>query len=96
MEGEQVFDEKEVVKIGMRYDAGVKAEYSLDFQGSDLLFAAIPATLPAYMLINPTGLYDILNRDGSVKIGPFCTGKLPKTVHRRTVLPKMPRTKRLR
>ena len=67
---------KEVVKIGMRYDAGVKAEYSLDFQGSDLLFAAIPATLPAYMLINPTGLYDILNRDGSVKIGPFCTGKI--------------------
>jgi hypothetical protein len=38
--------------------------------------AAVPTLIPAYMMANPTALYDALNRDGSVKFGPFCTGKI--------------------
>lgn len=71
---------KELTKVGMRFDAGFKFEASVDLQATDLLFYALPTTMPAYMLLNPTGLYNTLNRDGSVKIAPFCTGKIEASI----------------
>ena len=67
---------KEIGAVGTRYDAGIKAEVSAELKLMDFLIAAVPSVLPAYMIANPTALYDMLNRDGSIKVGPFCTGKI--------------------
>ena len=67
---------KEIGAVGTRYDAGLKATVSAELKLTDYLLAAMPQLLPAYMISNPTALYDLLNRDGSVTFGPFCTGKL--------------------
>lgn len=67
---------KEIGAVGTRYDAGIKGEVAAELKLTDYLMTALPAVLPAYMMVNPTALYDALNRDGSVKFGPFCTGKI--------------------
>ena len=71
---------KEIGAVGTRYDAGLKAEVSAELKLTDYLMAAVPSVLPTYMIANPTALYDVLNRDGSVKAGPFCTGKIEATL----------------
>lgn len=63
--------DKEISKVGFRFDIGMKATLSAELKFTDYLLAAIPNLLPAYMLLNPTPLYDYLNRDGSVTYGPF-------------------------
>lgn len=67
---------KEIAAVGTRYDAGLKATVSAELKMVDYLLATMPSLLPAYMILDPTPLYDYLNRDGSVTFGPFCTGKL--------------------
>lgn len=67
---------KEIGAVGTRYDAGIKGEVEAELKLTDYLMAAVPTLIPAYMMANPTALYDALNRDGSVKFGPFCTGKI--------------------
>lgn len=67
---------KNIGAVGTRYDAGIKAEVSAELKLTDFLMVAVPQVMPAYMLLNPTALYDVLNRDGSLKVGPFCTGKI--------------------
>ena len=71
---------KEVIGVGMRYDAGLKLEAALELKATDFLFTTLPAILPAYMILNPTPVYDMLNRDASITLGPFCTGKVEFTV----------------
>ena len=71
---------KEIGAVGTRYDAGVKAQVSVELKLMDYLMVAVPTVLPAYMLINPTALYDMINRDGSIKVGPFCTGKIEASI----------------
>ena len=67
---------KEIGAVGTRYDAGIKGEVESELKLTDYLMTAVPTLIPAYMMANPTALYDALNRDGSVKFGPFCTGKI--------------------
>ena len=67
---------KEIGAVGTRYDAGIKGEVESELKLTDYLMTAVPTLIPAYMMVNPTALYDALNRDGSVKFGPFCTGKI--------------------
>ena len=67
---------KEIGAVGTRYDAGIKGEVEAELKLTDYLMTAVPTLIPAYMMANPTALYDALNRDGSVKFGPFCTGKI--------------------
>ncbi len=67
---------KEIGAVGTRYDAGIKGEVEAELKLTDYLMTAVPTLIPAYMMVNPTALYDALNRDGSVKFGPFCTGKI--------------------
>ena len=71
---------KEIGAVGTRFDAGVKAEVSAELKLTDYLMAAVPGVLPTYMMTNPTALYDVLNRDGSIKFGPFCTGKVEASI----------------
>ena len=65
------FVDKKIAKTGFRFDLGMKASLKADLKYTDFLLAAFPQTLPAYMLLNPTPLYDYLNRDGSISFGPF-------------------------
>ena len=65
------FVDKKIAKTGFRFDLGMKASLKADLKYTDFLLAAFPQTLPAYMLLNPTPLYDHLNRDGSISFGPF-------------------------
>ena len=62
---------KEIGKIGLRFDAGLKASASVELKMTDYLFAAVPSVLPAYMLLNPTAQYDQINRDGTISFGKF-------------------------
>ena len=62
---------KEVGKVGLRFDAGLKVALAAELNMTDYLLAALPATIPAVMKAKPTALYDYLNRDGSVKFGRF-------------------------
>ena len=71
---------KEIGAVGTRYDAGIKAEVSAELKLTDYLMAAVPQVIPVYMLANPTALYDMINRDGSIKVGPFCTGKIEASI----------------
>ena len=71
---------KEIGAVGTRYDAGVKAEVSAELKLMDFLMPVVPSVLPTFMIANPTALYDVLNRDGSVKAGPFCTGKIEASI----------------
>jgi len=71
--------DKSIGAISMRYDAGAKVEAQAELKWEDLLLSS-PQLLTAYMLSNPTAQYDMLNRDGSIKIGPFCTAKITLTV----------------
>ena len=65
------FIHKKVAKTGFRFDLGQKATVKADLTLTDFLLAAFPKVLPVYMLLNPTPLYDLLNRDGSITYGPF-------------------------
>lgn len=67
--------DKKISGIGMRFDAGAKLEVEAEVKWDDLVLTS-PALLTGYMLSNPTAQYDLLDRDGSVKIGPFVTGKV--------------------
>lgn len=62
---------KKVGNIGFRFDAGLKTAVKADLSLTDFLLASLPGALPAYMLLNPTAMYDLLNRDGSVTFGPY-------------------------
>jgi len=63
--------DKKIAKTGFRFDVGVKAAVKADLKFTDFLLSAFPHTLPAYMMLTPTPLYDHLNRDGSITFGPF-------------------------
>ena len=65
------FLDKKILKTGFRFDVGVKASVKADLTLTDFLLVAFPKILPVYMLLNPTPLYDLLNRDGSITYGPF-------------------------
>lgn len=67
--------DKKISGIGMRFDAGAKLEVEAEVKWDDLVLTS-PALLTGYMLLNPTAQYDLLDRDGSVKIGPYITGKV--------------------
>ena len=65
------FIHKKVAKTGFRFDVGMKASVKADLKLTDFLLAAFPKTLPLFMMLDPTPLYDLLNRDGSLTYGPF-------------------------
>ena len=71
---------KEIGAVGTRFDAGIKAEVSAELKLTDYLMGAVPTVIPSFMQANPTALYDVLNRDGSIKVGPFCTGKVEASI----------------
>ena len=62
---------KELGKAGFRFDAGMKATVKAELSLTDYLLATIPGALPVYMMVDPTPMYDMLNRDGSLSYGPF-------------------------
>ena len=62
---------KEIGDLGFRFDAGLKTSVKAELTLTDYLLATVPGVLPAYMIMNPTAMYDLLNRDGSVSFGPF-------------------------
>ena len=64
-----------IAKGGLRVDAGVKAEISSQIKLQDFATLAMPLPSLLYTMNNPTGIYDVLNRDGGIKVGVFCTGK---------------------
>ena len=59
--------DKDIARVGTRFESGVKAEISADFKMDDL---------EQPMQYASTLLYDKLNRDGGIKMGPYGTGKL--------------------
>lgn len=67
--------DRKITGIGMRFDAGAKAEVEAEVKWDDLVLTS-PVLLAGDLLLNPTAQYDLLDRDGSVKIGPFVTGKV--------------------
>ena len=63
--------DKSIAKAGFRFEAGMKASVTASLDFKDYLIATCPAILPAFMIANPTPLYDALNRDGSLVFGPY-------------------------
>ena len=65
------FIDKRISKVGLRGDMGMKATVKAELSLKDYLLGEIPGALPAYMLLAPTPMYDLLNRDASVSWTPF-------------------------
>ena len=69
-----------IAKAGLRFDSGMKSQISSSIKLEDILTIAAPLPMLLYTLVNPTRVYDMLNRDGGIKFGRFGAGKFVASI----------------